>query len=166
MKINPKTEAQIQKEQSEWLAANSMWRMGEYAFEVLDKVTLGPTTVYTMDTTSKAGSEMIQLALRVINSAGQFRTVIDYLVPSMEYKVRHAAVACGLGDQYESGELSGQDFIGKQGYLKLVQGKARDGYDAKNEVRDYVVPEDKSAGDYNAPLPTKAARIDEDEIPF
>jgi hypothetical protein len=54
-------------------------------------------------------------------------------------KLRHAAAACGLLGEYETGELSGRDFLGKRGKLKLAIEKDRTHkYPDKNVVADYL----------------------------
>lgn len=136
MKFTPKSEKD--------LAEDGLWPVGEYGFEVLSDIKLGEKVYATCDRTSKVkpdgsgGNEMIQLVLKVYNSEGNHRVIIDYLLESIAYKLRHAADACGLLDKYESGVLSAEDFLGKSGTLKLKVGKPNGDYAAKNEVQDYV----------------------------
>ena len=130
MKFIPKTEAEIEQAH--------LWPPGEYGFEVIDEAYMGSTHFVTCERTSKKGNEMIQLCLKVFNETGQFILVIDYLLAVIEYKLRHASAACGVLQQYETGELSASDFIGKTGFLKLRIDPAKDGYRAKNAVHDYA----------------------------
>lgn len=160
VQFTPKTEAEI--------AEANLWSDGEYGFEILDQITLGQSNYYTMDTTSKkSGADMIQLVVKVYNAEGEFRTLIDYLLASMEFKLRHAAAACGLLEKYETGELNAADFKGKRGFLKLRVGKAQGDYPAKNEVKDYVVPDDDGTINHAPPSGhPAAASFENDEIQF
>ncbi len=158
MQFEPKTEAQ--------LAEANLWPEGEYGFQVLDQITLGGNHYATCDRISKAGKEMIQLVVQLFNAEGTPRVIVDYLTAGMEFKLRHAAVACGLLHQYETGSLVASDFKGKQGFLKLKIGKASGEYPAKNEVKDYVVPEDDGASSFTPPPGHPAAASIDDEIKF
>lgn len=160
MKFTPKSEADIQASSGSF----DPWPSGTYDFEVAE----------AEDTTSKAGNDMIKLTLYVFNPEGKRRTVFDYLLASIEYKLRHAAEACGLLSAYEQGMLEAFDFTGKTGRLKLGVQPAKDGYDAKNTVRDYVKDDGSTAEEpapkrWEAPRrksePAAAGNID-DEIPW
>lgn len=156
MKFTPKSDKELAEER--------LLPEGEYGFEISggeDKV-------------SKKGNEMIELTVRVFKPDGNFNLVTDYLMEAILYKVSHAAKACGLEDKYESGDLHGEDFIGKTGMLKLGIQKDKEGqYPDKNVVKDYIVPKD---GEENLPPKgsvASAERMDkakkddlEDEIPF
>ncbi len=119
MKFIPKSESDVI---SETLLPN-----GTYPFSVLA----------AEETYSKAGNEMIKLKLAVFGSDGRSSHIYDYLLESLAYKLRHCAYSCGLGPQYESGELKAQDFEGKEGYVKIGQ-QTQAGYDPKNNVKDYL----------------------------
>jgi hypothetical protein len=147
VKFTPKSDEQIANE-SEF----TPWREGIYDFEV----TAGE------DQVSKAGNEMIKLTLKVYDEEGRSRTVFDYLLESVAYKLKNAASACGVDHLYNGGTLEGSDFEGRTGKLKLGIRPARDGYQASNTVKDYVV--DKPT---NRAPPKMATKADlDDEIPF
>lgn len=131
MQFAPKSEKEIREAQ--------LWPKGDYAFEVLDRALLGGREYATCETRSQnGGKDMIQLILRV-SREGQQRIIVDYLMPEMPAKLRHAADACGLIDEYEAGELLAEDFIGSRGTLKLRVEKDKSGqYPDKNAVADYV----------------------------
>lgn len=101
----------------------------EYAFEVLE----------AEEKTSKSGNDMIALKLG-IDYNNSLRGVFDYLVDidSMAYKTRHFADAVGLLAEYEKGNLNAEELVGLTGKCKIDIQPAKDGYDAKNVVRDYV----------------------------
>lgn len=149
MKITPKTEEEIK--------SAFCLPEGEYPFEISA----------AEDTVSKSGNDMIKMTVRVFKADGNFNLVTDYLLASMEYKLRHACEACGVLDKYETGVLNGADFIGKEGVLKLSIRKS-DQYGDQNQIKDYVVQKD---GD-KKPLPKKdvkntvAEALEGDEIPF
>jgi hypothetical protein len=147
VKFTPKTDEQI-AEESEF----APWREGVYDFEI----TAGK------DKISKAGNEMIELTIKVYDEEGRSRTVFDYLLESVAYKLKNAARACGVDHLYEGGTLEGSDFEGRTGKLKLGIKPAQNGYPANNSVKDYVV--DKSA---NRAAPKQSVKADlDDEIPF
>jgi len=149
VRFQPKSEAEIQEENP-----FSPWPPGVYDFEVTE----------SEERTSKSGNDMIALTLKVYNKDGDSRTVFDYLLPSILYKLKHAAEACGNADKYERGELTSVDFYSKTGRLKLRIDPAQNGYAAKNAVQDYVVD---SRSDTRPAVPQRATKDDlADEIPF
>lgn len=119
MKIQPRTEQEI--------AENKLWKKGVYGFEVTD----------ACEKTSEAGNEMIELTLR-LSDGERTRLINDHLLDKTPEKTRHACAACGLLAQYESGELSAVDFIGKTGNVSLRIEKGRNGYRDKNMIADYL----------------------------
>lgn len=152
MKFQPKTKKEIEE--------MNLLPEGEYPFEIsqgLDK-----TSKIKPD--GSGGNEMIELLVRVYRENGTFLLVNDYLLESMAYKLRHAAEACELLTNYETGVLTASDFVGKTGRLKLRIQKDKAGqFPDKNVISDYIVPKD---GDVQAPLPKVLEKPFEDEIPF
>lgn len=150
MKFTPKTEEEIQKESSKF----GPWPNGVYDFEVFE----------AEDKTSKNGNDMLVLTLHIFNPDGHRRTVYDYLLENIPHKLKHAAEACGLHRQYTSGSLDKDDFYGKTGRLKLGIQPERDGYPAKNVVRDYLPAKPVNGAAVSAPVSRKVDL--DDEIPF
>lgn len=153
MKFTPKSDKELAEER--------IMPEGEYGFEISGGE----------DKTSKAGNEMIQLTVRVFKDDGKFNLVTDYLMESMMYKISHAAKACGLEDKYNLGQLTGEDFIGKTGMLKLGIQKDKEGqYPDKNVIKDYIVPKEGEAAAVpkgsNKAAETKGRDDLEDSIPF
>jgi hypothetical protein len=113
---------------------------GEYEFEILEamdaisKVKVDPTTGQ-----EKGGQEMIKLNLGIWQGEKIICRVFDYLMPSIEYKLRHACDACGLLSRYESGNLQGADFQGRTGRAKVGIDPAKGQYPAKNVIKDYCL---------------------------
>jgi len=117
--------------------ASQLFPKGRYSFEIVDGC----------DKESRAGNAMIELEVKVTDAKGSSRIVKDYLLEQWPVKLRHAAEACGLVDQYDSGELVGADFIGKTGKLKLnIEKDKHKKFPDKNAVVDYVVKEQGVAG--------------------
>ncbi len=148
MEFEPKTEEEIIEEM--------LWPEGDYAFEILSGT----------DKVSKKGNQMIELNLQIFNNEGQFIFVYDYLLESMKFKLLHISEACGLYDKYMTGKLTGDDFKGKTGMLKLGRQDAQNGYAAKNAVDDYI------KGDKEAkPAKKQSTKADleeklDDDLPF
>lgn len=91
------------------------------------------------DKQSKAGNEMIVLTLNVFHNDASGRSITDYLVSTMEFKLRQAADACGLLAQYEKGELVAEDFEGKSGKCVVAIDKGSVDYPLpKNVIKSYV----------------------------
>lgn len=128
MNFKPCTEQEI--------VDSKLWKKGVYQFEILD----------AFEKDSKAGNQMIELRVRVSDGSGAGRVLTDYLLEKTPEKLRHAAACCELLDKYDAGSLSGGDFRGKRGKLKLAVEKAKNGYPAKNVVADYLVENLASGG--------------------
>lgn len=167
----PKTEEEIEKEEAE----NSLFPPGTYGFEVIEFAKFGDTTtIFTKDTQSSKGNDMMQIALRVYDQEGKSRTLVDYLLDAMSRKLRNSAYACGLGPEYEAGTLCAEKYLGKQGNLELViqKGKKKDDgsddfYPDRNSVKDYVILD--GVEPLNSGTLAKEAietQEMEDEIPF
>ncbi len=126
MKFEPKSAAEIEKAQAEF----SLWPKGTYDFEVAEAT----------DEESSKGNDMVKLKLWIYNEDGKKRTVFDYLMPQMEFKLRHACEAMGLLPQYESGDLQAADFQDQTGKCVIYIKKGSNGYQDQNAVADYVKP--------------------------
>lgn len=152
MQFTPKTEQELIEE--------NLFPAGVYPFEV----------VKAEDKQSKSGNDMIVLNLRVFY--GERTSFInDYLLEAFGFKLRHAAVQMGLEDQYETGAINAEDFLGKTGYAKvgirkdkLKKGEPdRELYPDQNTILDYV--EAPKAGGPSVPKGGDPADGD-DDIPF
>lgn len=145
MKFQPKTEKEIAEE--------NLLPVGTYSFQVID----------AKDAVSRSGNDMIVLKNQIFKEDGSPSLMVDdYLLPTIAYKLRHAADASGLLTEYEAGELRAQDFIGRSGQLKLRIQKDKEGkYPDKNVVGDYVK---KSAENNNEPPADHP--VNDPDIPF
>lgn len=121
MKFTPKTEEEI--------ALSNLFPEGNYGFEIMN----------AEDKVSKAGNDMIVLHVKIFNEEGRERTLFDYLLESLDYKLRHAAEVCGLLHRYEQGDLLAHEFVGKTGNLKLKQRKNKERDTMENVIQDYIV---------------------------
>lgn len=142
------------------------WPAGEYPFEIKE----------CSEEISKAGSEMLKLTIHIFNKDGASRTVFDYLLGTDkgQWKVRHFAKSVGLLASYEAGSLDINDVFGRSGRCKVSVRPERDGFQAQNQVVDYLgeaasqTPARRAMGN---PAPVSgggkrpAADLD-DEIPF
>jgi len=157
MRFQPKTDAQIEEERAKALG---VWPIGVYDFEVSGAV----------DEISSKGNEMITLTLFVYNRDGERKTIKDYLLESIAYKLRHAAASCGLTAQYDRGELQATDFNGRSGRLRLGIEKdtSGGGYPDKNKVQDYekAAPVASRPASARKPVPAGAGSDLDDSIPF
>lgn len=143
MKFAPKTEQELY----------NLLPAGIYDCEVME----------AEDKVSTAGNDMIAMRLSVFDKDGKRHTVKDYLMEKLAYKLRHAAYAFGLSEDYEKGTLEGIDMQGKAGKVKIKITRDPEGkYPDKNEVVDYIVPPE------GAKTVTKAQRDATlgDQIPF
>jgi hypothetical protein len=149
MSYTPKTEEQ--------LAEETLLPEGIYDFEVID----------TDDRPSKKGNEMITLKLCVFDGDGGQRHIYDYMAFGNSFgerKFRHAAVACGLLDIYNSGNLQHYTFIGACGKVLLKKQNGTDDFPMpKNVVSDYVERDDSVS---ESTTPKISKEIIDDDIPF
>lgn len=147
MRVQPKSEKEI--------AEANLWPEGVYSFEIIE----------AEETTSKAGNEMIAMRVKLFNAQGASMLVDDYLVdtPRAAYKVRHCAVACGLLGEYEKGELFARDLERRTGNVKVVVRKGTGDYPYKNQIADYLAPDN---GDDRRVNTAPAQKAIDDEIPF
>jgi hypothetical protein len=142
VKFTPKSNEQLEKEAAE----RGPFRPGIYDFEFTDAT----------DDISKAGNDMLVVTLKVYNDQGETRKVKDWLLEAMAHKLKHACETCGLGPQYERGEVESFDFLNRSGKVKLG---VKDNF---NNVVDYVVQENTPT---KRPVANKQVD-DSDAIPF
>jgi hypothetical protein len=165
MRFTPRSASDIDAEQKVQAAKFAPWPSGVYDFEVMS----------AEDAVSRAGNDMIALELAVFNKSGERRTIRDWLMEAIAYKLRHAAEACGVVKLYDKGTLDAVDFVGKTGKLKLGVQPGQDGYGPKNTVKDYVSDEADGRAEVRAqerqvtrsrPAAGPAPSDLDDEIPF
>lgn len=140
MKVVPKTDQEI--------AELGLFPKGIYDFEITKAEERISAKKPDGKGGYKGGNEMIVLDLTIFDhSTGSARFITDYLldIPSMAFKTKHAAEACGVLEEYESGMLYAMNFEGKTGkaLVDLQEGASKeDGskWPARNVIKDYVKP--------------------------
>lgn len=169
-KFTPKSEAAFKVEEQE-RAESLLWEIGQYPFEVTNAFNKVSAEKFDDEGNYKSGGKaMIELRINIFNDEGKFQSLLDFLLPDgpFAFKLRHAAYACGLGANYESGDIDVLDFKGKTGIVKVGIQKAQNGYPARNNILDYILDEAASA-QYSAVKTDKAQKETppfDDEIIF
>ena len=155
MKFQPKTDKEIAEE--------NLLPEGTYPFEISNSED---------DVSKSSGLDMIVLTVRVFKGDGSFNLLTDYLSSSekAQFKLRNICKATGLIDDYDKGELTAGQFIGKTGEVKIKIQKDKNGeYADKNAVASYIVPKE---GVEPIKPPRDALEkaidggIDDDDVPF
>jgi len=157
MKFTPKKEEELKK--------SNLLEKGVYDFEILK----------AEDTISKAGNEMIKLLLKVFAKDGSSILVNDYLLESVEFKIKHCCEAIGASEKYATGDMVADDFISGTGQMmiKIDKGKLKDDgsgdyYPDRNSVADYLptlTSEQKKTLERNHGIKRVKDALD-DEVPF
>lgn len=150
MKITPKTD--------EELKASNLLPAGKYPFEISGAI----------DAVSKtSGLPMIKLTVRAFDDENKIHLMTDYLTSSeaAAFKVKNVCKACGLLEQYESGDVQPDMFIGKTGYLNLIVEEHKD-YGPQNKIKNYIVSEEPFKVNKEANKGKVAEILEEDSIPF
>lgn len=130
---------------------------GNYDFVVIDAT----------DKISKAGNDMIEVKLRIYMPNGSERIMFDYLLESLEYKIAHFFQCVDLWKEYESGEVSAHDCVGKSGELKTYIQKGKDGYADKHAVADYLLTDEQQEKKDQRKANIEAKTdFKEDDLPF
>lgn len=148
MRFQPKTEKEI--------AEANLLPIGEYDFEVTDAV----------EKQSKAGNDMVELAIKVYDTEGVGRIVNDWLVDTEKaaFKIRHFAEAVGLLPDYERGSIPAEIMVGRAGRCKVSIKKDTTGqYPDKNGIADYIKAKVTNGAAPRSPV--TAADLN-DDIPF
>lgn len=158
MKFTPKSEQEITRE--------SLFEKGTYSFEVTK----------SENKVSKSGNSMIKLQLVIFaNESDLSKTVYDYIMPSLAFKLRHFCKATGLLEKYEKGTLDAEDCEGKTGkcYVGIEEDESGK-YMPKNTVKDYMIDSgantkemfDSKAIGTDRPLKSKGDDLEDDDIQF
>lgn len=139
------------------LKSYDLLKPGDYDFEVL-------TAEHQVS--KKSGNPMIKLKLGVYRANGSQQFVWDYLIATMEAKLRHFCDTTGLLPKYQAGTLAPEDCEGRSGKCKIVvkEDKSGNGYPPKNEVKDYICRPAKPITP--AQPPATETQAPEDDVPF
>lgn len=113
------------------------------------------------DTVSKKGNEMIKITIGILDNNNKEHTLFDYLLESLAFKVKHFAQAIGIEEKYNSGGYDAADCVNKSGRCYITKDEAKDGFQAKNSVKDYF------KGDEKNPQQNEEKKFDDSlDIPF
>lgn len=120
MRFQPKTEKEVSE--------SGLLPKDKYPFEVVDAA----------EGQSKAGNDMIEMKVIVFDGERK-KTIFDYLVStdSTAYKIRHFADSIGKLAEYEAGNLDADELTGASGFCMVDIQPEKNGYPAKNVIRDY-----------------------------
>lgn len=155
MRFEPKNEVTLEKEKAE-LASKRLMKYGTIC---------DCEVVNAADEISSKQNEMIHLTLRVFTPDGDEKIFDDYIVSSMEFKLRHAADTFGILEKYEMGMLEAADFFNKSGKCKMgIQRDKTGQYPDKNVISDYVKRSAESAPAVQNK--SSAQTMIDDEVPF
>jgi hypothetical protein len=137
--FTPKTEKQLHEE--------TLIPAGIYPFRVLT----------AEDKRSKAGNDMIEVELQLFMPDGRTRSLTDWLMAKMQFKLFHFCAYTGLAMKYDAGTLAATDCIGREGFAKIgVQADKSGQYPDRNNVADYM--RDAGGGMKGATVAPSAAR--------
>ena len=153
MDFKPKTEEEVKMAQ---LAPE-----GEYDFDVLG----------AEDAVSKkSGASMIKVKIGLYRDDGTIRNhVFDYLLPTLEAKLRHFCDTVGLLSDYESGTLTAAACKGRSGRARIGVDNKDANFPPKNVVKDYVLRKAKPLNNdpaVNDAEAEAAAATPPDGLPF
>ncbi len=121
---------------------------------------------------SKKGNDMIEMELRIFLPDGKERTLRDWLMEAMGFKLFHFCAYSGLSMKYEAGTLNSHDCEGRSGYAKIeIQEDKTGQYPPRNSVRDYVRQEIKKTGALAPLTPEQIGNVSakpatEEDVPF
>lgn len=158
MKFTPQTEEDLKRA--------ALLAPGTYDFEVTSA-----EEALSKKAKERGESEpdMIALKLRIFSDNGE-RTVRDWLMPSMGFKLKHFADTTGLAAAYTAGTLCAEDCKGRSGRVILVI-KDSEQYGPQSNVKDYEKAK-PATEPVMAPQPIRpspnsgAASVGGEEIPF
>jgi hypothetical protein len=125
MRFQPKDDETIKREQN----FGDPFPKGDYDVAVREAAD---------EKSKKTGNDQIHLTIVIRNDNDERRTAHDYLLEAMSKKLKSFCAAAGLMDEYESGELSAAHCAGQELRAKVDVEPAKDGYDAKNVIREYL----------------------------
>lgn len=154
MKFQPKTDDEIKRAMC---AAP-----GTYDFEVANAV----DGFSKVKEDGSGGNPMTTLTLRVFVGQSE-RTVKDFLMEKLQFKLKHFMYSVGFGAEYEAGGLDAALLIGRAGKLVLAI-QEQEGYGPKNVVKDYVSGVKGETEQPKAPItaPRAAVTSGSEEPPF
>lgn len=149
MKITPKTDEEIEAEKAANLSKYTPWPAGTVCdYEIKEAI----------DTTSKAGRDMIKAHIDCYNDKGDVKSITVYFGDWNDYHFSRIN-----RERYEAGQVEAIDLEGKTGkcVLGIEKGGLKDDgtrYADKNNIREFLKP----AAPINSDIPFEL----DDEIGF
>lgn len=138
------------------------------AFDLIQKGTYDVECISAIERKSSNGNDMFALNWRVFVGES-VRLMFDYIVPSNDMGLDKLFTLCqsvGLSEDYESGNLDAESFVGKCCKASIVQKKQKGGeYDGQmqNQIASYM---NFAATGAAAAAPAKSQPADEEDSPF
>lgn len=131
MRVTPKSDAEIEAEKNERLAAYQPWPAGTVCdYEIKE----------SSEAVSKAGRDMIKAHIDVYNDKGEVKGLVMYFGDWNDYHFSRIN-----RERYEAGQVDAEDLLGKTGkcVLGIEKGGLKDDgtrYADKNNVREFLKP--------------------------
>lgn len=109
--------------------ASSSWPEGDYD---------GYIATVEEAKSSKDGSDMWKMGVKVFNAEGRERTVQDFIVvPKTLFRLKQIAQALGKGEAFKAGSFTPYDALEARMTVTLGIQEASGNYDEKNNVKKY-----------------------------
>jgi len=111
---------------------------------------------------SKAGNPMVTIRLEIWDIDGKSTFVTDYLVSSLQFKIKHLYDAIGQPNLYKSGDIDPAFLVGKSGKC-ILKVEHQPGYDPQTKIKDY---KKKEVSDSAEPEVSDSSDPFDDDIPI
>lgn len=155
MRFNTKAKSEAE------IRALKIWPNGDYEFKVISIKNHDKNGVLLKGGKDNAFPKY-NLTITIWDSSDKTKTVYDDLIDSDDFnwKIRHVFHACGYGKEYDADQHDGEMLAGAMGWLTLGLKPAKDGYEERNIVKDYIVadtsvkPKSTTTDEFNDDIPT------------
>lgn len=133
MRFTPKSDDELVK--------GTLLEIGDYDFEILDA---------SEEISKKTGAEMLKLKLAIYQNGESVKTIFDYIMDSIAFKLKHFSQAVGIIDKYNNGDINAFDCIGRVGKCKIGIKIDKTGqYGPQNIILDYIPKVEDSQPDFD-----------------
>jgi hypothetical protein len=155
MRFVPKSETELQREQEKFQESR-LCPKGKQPFTVME----------CSEQKSKSGKDMLKLKLNVQAENGRDYHIYDYISPEfLAHKFRHFFSSIGRIADYELGNLECANYVGAVGFCEVRIQKARDEYEAKAVIDDYI-KRDRTPDTSASPAAPEPVPADDSDCPF
>ncbi len=154
MKINPKQESEISNNRFEPLPP------GEYPFTVME------SGIKVSQSAKNPGKEFVKVKINVHGTNGDRHVYDQFADWFSEWKLKHFCETTGMALVYSRGDIApeGSAWRDRTGFVKIKIKPAQEGYDASNEVVDYIPKHGQKVEDLK-PV-DESAPEKSDDVPF